>query len=136
LALLGAIMAAFYLLAGRSVRRQIAIMPYVTVIYTAAALMLLPICLLSGAPLLSLSARSYFWIFMQTLIPTLIGHTLYNWALRYLKAYTVNSSIVVEPIAATLMAWLIFYEYPSIWLYPGAALLMLAVFLSFRGERT
>ena len=134
LALIGAVMAAFYLLLGRSVRRKIRLLPYVTIVYSSAALILLPICILTRAPLFSLSARSYFWCFMLTLIPTLIGHTLYNWALRYLKAYTVNASIVVEPILATFMAWLIFREQPSTYLYPGAVLLMGALILAFRGE--
>jgi len=134
LAILGAVMAAFYLLLGRSVRRKIRLLPYVTIVYSSAALILLPICILTRAPLFSLSARSYFWCFMLTLIPTLIGHTLYNWALRYLKAYTVNASIVVEPILATTMAWFIFKEQPSAYLYPGAVLLMGALILAFRGE--
>ncbi|HEX7345027.1 MAG TPA: EamA family transporter, partial [bacterium] len=59
---------------------------------------------------------------------------LYNWALRYLRAFTVNASIIVEPILATIMAWAIFREQPSVYLYPGAVLLMAALIFAFRGE--
>lgn len=134
LALMGAIFAAFYLLAGRSVRRRIDLLPYITLLYSISAAALLPLCLLLKAPILSLTPNAYFWCIMLALIPTLIGHSMFNWALRYLRAFTVNISIIVEPIGASLMAWLIFREYPSTLLYPGAALLMIALFLAFRGE--
>jgi drug/metabolite transporter (DMT)-like permease len=112
LALLSSLMAALYLLAGRSVRPQIRLLPYITIIYSVAALTVLPAVLLAGSPLVTLSGRAYFWIAMMTLVPTLIGHTLYNWALRYLRAFTVNSTIVVEPIVATILAWFLFREQP------------------------
>jgi len=134
LALMGSVMAAFYLLAGRSVRRKIRLLPHITIVYSSAALVLLPICIITQAPIFSLSARTYFWCLMLTLIPTMIGHTLFNWALRYLKAFTVNASIIVEPIGATILAWFIFKEQPSSWLYPGALLLIVALILAFRGE--
>lgn len=134
LAFLGAIMAAFYLLAGRSVRRKIDILPYITIIYSVAALVLLPICLIVQSPIFHLSDKSYFWIFMLTAIPTLIGHSLYNWTLRYMKVFTVNIAIIAEPILATIMAWLIFAEKPGVFLYPGAMLLMLALIFAFKGE--
>jgi drug/metabolite transporter (DMT)-like permease len=134
LALLGAVMAAFYLLAGRSVRTRISLLPYITVVYSVSALVLLPACLLLGTPLFSLTGAAYFWIFMLALIPTLIGHSLFNYALGYLKAFTVNASIVIEPIGATLLAWFIFREQPSFWLYPGAALLVISLIMAFRGE--
>ncbi len=134
LALSGGIVGAFYLLAGRRVRPKIHILPYITIIYGTAAAVVLPICLLVGTPLLSLPGRAYFWILMLTLLPTLIGHSLYNWALRYLKAFTVNIGIIVEPIGATTMAWLFFQEQPSTMLYPGAIFLIGALLLAFRGE--
>jgi drug/metabolite transporter (DMT)-like permease len=134
LALLGAVMAAFYLLAGRSVRTRISLLPYITVVYSVSALVLLPACLLLRTRLFSLPGSAYFWIFMLALIPTLIGHSLFNYALGYLKAFTVNASIVIEPIGATLLAWIIFREQPSPWLYPGAALLVVSLIMAFRGE--
>lgn len=134
LAFLGAIMAAFYLLAGRSVRTRIPLLPYITVVYSVSALVLLPICLAMGTPVLSLPPQAYFWILMLALIPTLIGHSLFNYALGYLRAFTVNASIVIEPIGATILAWILFREQPSFLLYPGAALLVSSVILAFRGE--
>jgi drug/metabolite transporter (DMT)-like permease len=134
LALVSSVLAALYLVTGRSVRRRISLLPYITVVYSISALVLLPIVIATGAPVFSLSAKAWFWIAMLALIPTLIGHSLFNYALGYLKAFTVNASIVIEPIGATLLAWIIFREQPSFWLYPGAWLLALALILAFRGE--
>ncbi len=135
LALIAAIMVAFYYLAGRSVRRNIRILPYITLVYSVAALVVLIFCLAAGSPLISLPPKMYFWCLMLALIPTLIGHSLFNWALRYLKAFTVNASIIVEPLGATIMAWVFFREQPNAWLYPGAVLLIAALLFAFRGER-
>lgn len=136
LALIGSVLASFYIIAGRKVRPNIDLLPYITLLYSIAALTLVPFCIVMKAPLFSLTPKAYFWILMLALVPTLIGHTMYNWALRYLKAFTVNAGIIVEPIGATLLAWFLFHEKPGQWLYPGAALLGVALFLAFRGEET
>jgi drug/metabolite transporter (DMT)-like permease len=81
LALLGAVAMAVYVLIGRSLRTGgVGALPYSIVGYSAAALALLPLALLSGAQLWGYSAATWFWLFVITLGPQLLGHTVLNWA--------------------------------------------------------
>ena len=50
---------------------------------------------------------------LMALIPTLLGHTMQNWAIGYLPAYIVSISLLAEPVGSGLLAWLFFHEVPS-----------------------
>ena len=49
----------------------------------------------------------------MALIPTLLGHTMQNWALGFLPAYIVSISLLAEPVGSGLLAWIIFEEIPN-----------------------
>jgi drug/metabolite transporter (DMT)-like permease len=113
LALAGAVMAAGYLVIGRSARRSMDLASYTFLVYGAAALVLLLFCLAGNLPLGGLSGRTYVILGLLALIPQLIGHTTFNWALRFLPPTTVAVVLMGEPIGATLLGYLVFGEAPS-----------------------
>lgn len=110
LAILGAVMAAGYLLAGRSVRQSLDLTSYAFSVYTMAALILLVCCFLTGSPLTGFSKETYLILLFLGLVPQLIGHTTFNWALKYLPATVVAVLILGEPVGATLLAYLFLEE--------------------------
>lgn len=132
LALAGAVAVAGYLLAGRRVRGRIPTLPYVTVVYAVAAVVLLAAAVGSGAPMLGLPAESYFWMAMAALLPQAVGHSLLNWALGYWPAVNVTLAVRGEPVLATLMAVPVLGEVPPWTALPGGALLLLGVYLAVR----
>lgn len=110
LALLGAVMASGYLLAGRQARRELGLFPYISLAYgTAGALLLLFVALVPGGEPLPLTG-DWPWIALLALGPQLLGHTALNWALRFLPAAAVALAILGEPILSSLWAYLIFGE--------------------------
>ena len=136
LALAGAVAVAGYLLAGRRVRGRIPTLPYVTVVYAVAAVVLLAAAVGSGAPMLGLPAESYFWMAMAALLPQAVGHSLLNWALGYWPAVNVTLAVRGEPVLATLMAIPVLGEVPPWTALPGGALLLLGVYLAVRSGET
>jgi len=134
LALVGAVMAAFYMLFGRHVRQQVGTLPYVFLTYSTASLTLLFACFFSHSPLFPYPPQIYLWFFLLALVPTIIGHTLLNWALRFVPAYAVAVCILGEPVAATLWAYLIFHEIPRITVYWGGALIFTGVYLTLSNK--
>jgi drug/metabolite transporter (DMT)-like permease len=105
LALLGALLIAAYFVIGRSLRQRLGIWAYAGWVYVFAALTLLPFLIVRGDPLLAYPAREW-WIFAGLAAgPMLLGHTGFNWALRYVRAYIVNLAVLGEPIGASLLAW-------------------------------
>ena len=110
LAILGALMATGYLLAGRLVRRSLGLTAYIFSVYGVAALILLICCYLTATPLRGFSAETYLVLLLLAVIPQLIGHSTFNWALKFLSATVVAVLILGEPIGATLLAFLLLGE--------------------------
>jgi drug/metabolite transporter (DMT)-like permease len=134
LALLGAIGVAGYMMLGRALRRKLSLLTYIFVVYSVAAVALLAAALLTSQPMLGLPPRAYAWILYLALGPQLVGHTSFNWALRYLSAAFVAVALLGEPIGASLLAWLLLHEPPTILEVLGGALILTGVALASREE--
>ena len=114
LAFSGAFMVAIYILIGRSLRSRLSLFPYVFLVYGTSALFLLLINLAGRTPLYPYPGMDWVWFLALAVVPTILGHTVFNWALRYVKAAVVSVSILGEPVGATLMAYFIFKEDPGL----------------------
>ncbi len=135
LALLGSVSVSAYVLVGRNVRTGgVAILPYSVVVYTVAALALLPVCVLVGAPLGGYSAPTWGWLLAIAVGPQILGHTIFNWALRYLKAAVLSGTILVEPVVATALAWMFLDEIPAPLTLVGGSVVLVGLWLLLRGK--
>lgn len=110
LALLGAGALGLYLIAGRRIRLEAALLQYVypTCLISAALLGLL--VALRGDPLTGYSGQTFLFLFLLALVPQCLGHTSYNWALKYLSATLVSVLVLAEPLLASLLAYWILGE--------------------------
>jgi drug/metabolite transporter (DMT)-like permease len=136
LALVGAVTVAVYVLIGRSSRTGgIGVLPYSIVVYTSAALTLLVAALLFGARLWGYSAETWFWLWAITLGPQIMGHTVFNWALRYVEASIISGTILAEPVISALLAWMILSERPGALTIFGGAVVLVGLFLLLSGRR-
>ena len=130
LALLGALAAAGYVLAGRSLRRRVALVPYVVVVYGVCTVALSLVVLAEGAPLAGYPAREWLLFAALAAGPGLLGHTLVNWALGYLRASVVAVSLLGEPVGATLLALLVLAEAPTPATVGGGAVVLIGIALA------
>ncbi len=136
LALVGAITVAVYVLIGRSSRTGgVGVLPYSIVVYTAAALTHLPVTLLLDARLWGYSGETWFWLWAITLGPQIMGHTVFNWALRYVEASIVSGTILAEPVVSAFLAWLILSEKPGLLTILGGVVVLAGLFVLLRGYR-
>lgn len=113
LATVGAITFAGNMLIGSRLRAKLSLVPYIFLAYSAAAITLILIVIVSGLPFFGYSPAAYFWMVLLALVPQLIGHSSFNWALRYLPATFVTITTLGEPIGSTLLALFIFQEVPT-----------------------
>ncbi len=113
LALLGGLLGALYLLAGRVVRPRVDIDVYGTIMCLACALWLLPAALATGADLTGFSTRTWLVLVALGLGPQLLGHMGLNYAVRYLPAATVAAVTLLEPAGAAALGAAVLGEIPS-----------------------
>ena len=130
LALAGAVMAAGYLIIGRKLREQLSLIPYIFIVYTTAAFLLFGAVFAVGYPLIGYSTQTYLWFLLLALIPQLLGHSSYNWALRYLPAAFTSIVLLGEPIGATLLAYFFLQEVPSTVKIIGAVFILVGISIS------
>ena len=104
LALLGALSASGYILLGSRLRVRMSLPLYVGIVYVTAAAALFLVVGLTGLRLSAYPPSGYFWVLLLALGPQLLGHTSYNYALKYVSATFVTVTLLAEPIGATLLA--------------------------------
>ena len=135
LALVGAIAAAGYFLIGRRLRTRLSLLAYVFPVYGVAAVTLMTVMLLSGLPAIPQQPQTWAWLLLMALGPQILGHSLLNWALRYLSATYVAIATLGEPIGSTLLAWHLLGEQPSPWAVAGGILIMAGIVVASHVER-
>ena len=135
LALIGAVAAALYMLIGRSLRARLSLLGYIFPVYGTAALTLMALALLSGAPLTGYPSRMWLWLALMALIPQIVGHSSLNWALGHLPATYVSLSVLLEPVGSALLAWLILTEPPTWAAVIGGALILAGVVIATLRKR-
>ena len=144
LAVLGAMAGSGYFLLGRSLRRRISILTYIFLAYSTAALALVALALAVGPGDVALLAETAQlgglalpgWALLLALAvgPQLLGHTAYNWSLRYLSATFVTVAMLGEPIGSALLAlWLLGEGFQPLQL-AGFVLLLVGIAVAARAE--
>ncbi len=134
LALVGAWTVSGYLMIGRKLRgaRSMLLIPYIFLVYGIAAVVLIGAMFVAGQSPLGYPAQAYGWIFLLAAFPQLIGHSTYNWVLRYIPATLVAIITLVEPIAAAVLAYFLLREAPSTGVLLGGVLILIGIYLASR----
>lgn len=136
LALIGAVTVSLYFLLGREAQnRGLSTRDYSTITYTAAAVILLPLPLFFGAGYAGYPSEVYLYIILMAIFPQLIGHTSFNWVIRWITPTLVSLTILFEPIVASFFGYLIFGEMPSNIVLLGGLILLVGVAVAVIGTR-
>ena len=130
LALFGAFAVAGYLILGRKLRSRVSLIPYIFVVYGMSAFVLAVFMTAARQSPFGLSGMTYLWIFLLALLPQIIGHSTYNWALKYLSATLVAVGTLGEPIGSTILAYFILKETPGILELSGGLFILIGIFIA------
>jgi len=134
LALAGAWAAAGYIIIGRRLRVGMSLIGYIFVVYGMAAVVLIGIMLLAGESPFGYPPQAYLWLLLLALIPQLLGHSSFNWALGYLSAAYVSISLMGEPIGSTILAYFLLGETPTTLKIFGAILILTGIYIASRNQ--
>jgi drug/metabolite transporter (DMT)-like permease len=75
------------------------------------------------------------WFVLLALIPQLVGHSAFNWALRYLPATYVSVTVLGEPIGSTVLAALLLGEQPTVLKLIGGGLILIGIAVASQRPR-
>lgn len=129
LALAGAFMAAGYLLVGKEVRHKVALPPYLFLVYGTGGVILWIAGIFGRNGIAIIADQAWLWLILLAVIPQLIGHSSYNWALKHFSTTYVSIVLQAEPIGASLLGVLIFQEIPSAIQVMGVLVILTGILL-------
>lgn len=132
LAIAGAVTVSGYLLVGHRLRPNLSLLSYIFLVYSSAAAFLIVLCLATGYTFSGYSNQTYLMFFLLAIVPQIIGHSSFNWALKYLPATFVGVSILGEPIGSTILAYFILNEVPTLVKIGGGVLILAGIYISSR----
>lgn len=132
LALVGAWMAAGYIIIGRRLREGVSLITYIFLVYGAAAILLIVFMFSAGQSPFGYPPQAYFWFIMLALVPQLLGHSSFNWALGYLSAAFVSLTLLGEPVGTIILAYFLLGEIPTPLKMIGAILILAGIYIAGR----
>lgn len=69
---------------------------------------------------------------LLAIVPTLFGHYLFNWLMKYLSASAVSMAVLGEPVFASLLAWMLLKESLTPLQLSAGALILCGVWIFIR----
>lgn len=129
LALIACALVTGYLLFGQDVRQRLSLMTYTIVVYSISVITLFFYVLIKGESFGPYPAEDWMWFILLALIPNLLGHNLFNWAIKWVSTNVLSIAILFEPVGAAILAMFIFGEYLSISQIIGGAIVLFGITL-------
>jgi drug/metabolite transporter (DMT)-like permease len=127
LALVGGVFAGIYIMGGRVMRRKVNLIAYAFIIYLSASVFLFAAAIILDQPIWPYPLQEFILFLLLAGVSTILGHTVYNWSLKYVTAPFVSASLLGEPIMASVLAAILLAELPSPYIYLGGALILAGV---------
>jgi drug/metabolite transporter (DMT)-like permease len=134
LAVIGAICAALYLLLGRNLRRKLSLLSYIAICYGSAALFLWLAVIALTLPVSGYDTQTVAAFWAMALVSQIIGHSSYNWALKWFSTGFIAVALLGEPVGSTIMAYLIFNEGLTWPKAVGGLFILSAIYIAASGE--
>ncbi|WP_088006564.1 DMT family transporter [Indiicoccus explosivorum] len=99
-----------YLLFGQDVRKRLSLVTYTFVVYSMSTVTLFFYVLFKGESFGPYPATEWFLFLLLAIVPNLLGHTLFNWSLKWVSTNVISIAILFEPVGASLLAYWVFGE--------------------------
>lgn len=134
LALIGGVLAASYTLSGAKARASMSTSSYTTICYGMTSVLLLVMCLLTGAPIWGFGLNGWIGILALALCSQVLGHTALNHLLTSLGPLTVSTLILLEIPGAALLAALFLGQVLPAGTVVGLVVILVGLFFVVRGQ--
>lgn len=129
MAFLGGLCAGVYFLSGRIARQEVSLATYAFSVYALSSALLFLSAALAGDRLVVTDEKELLLFLAMAVFPTMLGHTMFNYALKHLPAHMISTSVLGEPVGASILAYLLLGEVPSHWIVVGGALVLGGLYL-------
>ena len=127
LALIACALVTGYFLFGQEVRKQLSLITYTMVVYSVSTIVLFVYVLVTGQSFGPYNLNEWVLFLLLAIVPNLLGHNLFNWAIKYVSTNVISISILFEPIGAAILAFFVFGESLSFSQLIGGAVVIVGI---------
>lgn len=99
-----------YLMFGQAVRQRVSLVTYTFVVYSVSAISLFVYVLVVQEPLFPYPASDWIYFILMAIVPTLLGHSLFNWSVKWVSTSVISMAILLEPVGAAILAYYLLGE--------------------------
>lgn len=135
LALLACALVTAYLMFGQSVRKRLSLITYTFVVYSISSIVLFLYVLIAGESLYPYPKSEWVNFILLALIPTLLGHSLFNWAIKWISTSIISMAILFEPVGATILAYFLLSEKVLLTQLIGGSIVIVSISFFLLNER-
>ncbi|MGG3941879.1 DMT family transporter [Peribacillus psychrosaccharolyticus] len=124
-----------YLLLGQTVRKRLSSITYTFIVYSASTITLFIYAWAAGNSFGPYPASDWIYFILLAIFPNLLGHSLFNWSLRWVSTTTISMAILLEPIGAALLAYWLLGETIQWTQAVGGAIILASLMIFLRDEQ-
>jgi drug/metabolite transporter (DMT)-like permease len=110
LALFACALVTVYLMFGQTVRKRLSLITYTFIVYSFSSITLFLYVIIRNESFIPTQSSDWLYFFLLALIPTLLGHSLFNWTLKWISTSTISMAILFEPVGAIILAYYLLDE--------------------------
>lgn len=132
LSILGTLAVAVHMLLGKSLRTHVSAFVYSYAVFLAAAAVLAVYNGTRGYPFVAYGWKEWGIFLLLAIVPTLLGHYVFNMLLQYMRATSVSMTVLGEPLGATLLAFVLLGENVSVVQAAAGCILLIGVWMFMR----
>ena len=103
-------------------------------VFFIAAVTICAIAILSGVSIFSFSKNDIVWFIFLGIVPSILGHNMLNYCIKYLSPTAVASIPLGEPIIASALCYLLFFETVPISALLGAPFVFCGIIITIKNS--
>ena len=139
LAFIGGIAAGIYILGGRLMRKNISVITYAFIVYFITTVILFLLCAGLGVLNNGVTELTLLLFLAMAVTSGILGHTLYNWSLGYVRASVASVALLGEPLGSTLWAFILplsfLQQIPTVYTLLGGVCILSGIYLASKKKK-
>ena len=127
--LFSALCIAIVYIIAKQVRKENSTVAYSWALFLFASATVSIVCLIMGVSIFSFEKEHVLWFLFLGLVPSILGHNMLNYCIKYLSPTAVASVPLGEPVIASIFGYFIFSEIVPIESVYGAPFVFFGIWL-------
>ncbi|MFC5405918.1 DMT family transporter [Cohnella soli] len=135
LSLFGTLAVVVNMLIAKKILERVSSYLYSLIVFAVSALCFAFYNVGAGIGMTAYSGREWFLFLLLAIVPTVLGHMVFNWLLQYVKPATISISVLAEPVGSSLLGIVLFNEFLSGFQLAGGAFIIIGLLVYMRAEK-